>query len=65
MSRYLPTREDGKPLPDACREPIPEWIDEPTVPGVPVPGADEIEAHLRQRAEAGQGLDDDFFRGPL
>lgn len=64
MSRYLPTREDGKPVPAAPR-PDDSFFEERTDPMVRIPSTEELLAELSQHAEAGQGLDDDFWRGPL
>lgn len=67
MTRTLKQREsDGKPLPSALMDPIPEWVDEETVADRVLPLApEEIDAHLEQMAEAGQGDDHFSYRSPL
>lgn len=61
MTRVPRRPSDGKPLPNACAEPIPEWIDEPTVPDHPV---EDLDQELAQHAEAGQGEDDGWSFWP-
>lgn len=65
MSRRLPTRDDGKPLPDACRAPVPDYIEEKTDPMLVIPSNEELISELEQHALDGQGFDDIGYRRPL
>jgi hypothetical protein len=54
MTRVPRDPETGKPLPTPPRDE--EWLDEPTVK-TKLRTPEDIDAHLKQRAESGQGDD--------